>query len=76
MKSIKLRLSALSMLTAAALAFSPMIPQAVPDAPAASTVSSFQSQDEAITPAQSRACCRMVEHHCRTVSGQVACAVV
>ena len=51
MKSIKLRLSALSMLTAAALAFSPMIPQSVPDAPATSTVSSFQSQDDAITPA-------------------------
>ena len=35
MKPMKLRLSALSMLTAAALAFSPMIPQAVPDTPAA-----------------------------------------
>lgn len=52
MKPMKLRLSALSMLTAAALAFSPMIPQAVPDTPATSTASSFQSQDEAITPAQ------------------------
>ena len=40
------------MLTAAALAFSPMIPQTVPAAPVTSTVSSFQSQDEAITPAQ------------------------
>lgn len=52
MKPMKLRLSALSMLTAAALAFSPMIPQTVPAAPVTSTVSSFQSQDEAITPAQ------------------------
>lgn len=52
MKPMKLRLSALSMLTAAALAFSPMISQTVPAAPVTSTVSSFQSQDEAITPAQ------------------------
>lgn len=52
MKQIKLRLSALSMLSAAILTLSPVLSQLPPHTPPISAGSGFEAQDAAISPAQ------------------------